>query len=466
MSKDIITFEIDTACIKLMKTRGNTIEKWATFSLKSDIASNPKTLGAAIKKIKKDSGIRGGKVIASASGIYSVSRILLLSHLNTRLTTEQAIQEAVIELTGMSQDKMYYSWQTITSGDDGTRILIVCVPRENIDIVFQALKAADMKPYLMEYKPLALARTINKKQALILNIESYGFDVILVANGIPEIMRTIPWQYDSLTSENKVEHLISNLKLTVDFYNSYCGEGILPTETPLFIMGEMSNNPKLIEHLKTKVTYFIESWTPPLQCPPQLPMSDYAVNIGLALKGMRKSIHLLQDNPILPDINLLPKTYRPWKLSMAMIYFICLIMAAFSLLAFLYNISSSSIAKTAELEAKYTFLGNQLKERQVETKKSALWMNVIKEYNIILKKDGNFTEEIKFIYTEADRMGIQIQSTIHDGKSINITYQADNYISFRNYLTSLQNSGRFSQIAHPLEQYPYIKGGTIKIIPR
>ncbi|MDP2731260.1 MAG: hypothetical protein Q8O55_12400 [Dehalococcoidales bacterium] len=87
--------------------------------------------------------------------------------------------------------------------------------------------------------------------------------------------------------------------------------------------------------------------------------------------------------------------------------------------------------------------------------------------NVIQQKSedmgGSFTEDLNVINSQADRLGIKIQSITHGDSTVTVTCQADSYTSFRDYLTALGESGRFTPPIPPPEGYPYIKGGIIKL---
>ncbi|GAI52078.1 unnamed protein product, partial [marine sediment metagenome] len=119
----------------------------------------------------------------------------------------------------------------------------------------------------LELKAMALARAVNREQALILNIEPSSFDIIMIVNGIPEVIRTTAWQQNELTLEDKAEHLGLSLELTVGFYNTNHPNTPLDPATPLLITGQMSGEPTLIEKLEARLGYPIKLLTPPLDCP-------------------------------------------------------------------------------------------------------------------------------------------------------------------------------------------------------
>ena len=218
-----------------------------------------------------------------------------------------------------------------------------------------------------------------------------------------------------------------------------------------------------MERLQARVEYPIEPLAPPLECPAHLPVSQYAVNIGLALKGTALPENSGQGGFLLPDINLLPQVYQPWKPSARQIYVFCIIIAAIALLFPLYQVTSQAMDKTATLEARYAILNSELQQRQAEIKSQVPLQKAIAEYRTIVDMGGGFTEDLRVIRSQANELGVEVTSITHAVDSINLTCQADSYITFRNYITALEESGRFSSVTYPREEFAYIKGGPIKL---
>jgi len=474
LAKRVVTLEIDTTAIRFMETIGGRVVKWASLSLETSmfeggVISDPQALSAAVKQLMDSSGIKARDVIASVSGLYSVSRIVAVSTPPGVAITSEAILEATRDIIPLSIKELHLSWQPVTAAGEGAqRVLVVGVPRDVIDAEMQALRAAGINPHILDLKAIALARAVNKEQALILNIEPSNFDIIIVVNGIPEVMRTMAWQQNGLTVEDKVEHLAMNLELTVDFYNSHHLDAPFDPATPFLITGQMSGDLDLMEKLQARVGYPVESLAPRLECPKHLPVSQYAVNIGLALKGAAPSKSLEQDGYVPPDINLVPETYKPWKPSAREIYFACAVIAAIALLFPLYQLTSEAMGKTANLQARYNILNNELQLMQLEITNREPLQKAIGEYSTIVNMGGGFTEDLRVIKSEATAFGVQVETVDHEGKSITITCQTEpeSHIVFRDYITALRESGRFSTVTPPSEQFAYVTGGTIKLEPK
>ena len=476
----VVTVDIDSTAIKLLEIKGGVVRKWAAVSLESgngegEVVPDEKTLGAMVKQLMASNGMKASKVIAGISGLYSVSRVLPESSLPPAPTTQEAVLEMAKEIMPLSGDKTYLSWQTMAVDGGERMVLTVGVPRPVMDNEVRALKAVGINPQIVELKTMALTRAVNRAQALILNIEPSSFDIIIVVNGVPEIMRTIAWHQNSLTTEgavdavdavDAVEHLAATLEMTVDFYDSHHLETPLEPTIPLFITGQMSTDITLVEKLQARLDYPVEPLAPPLEYPAYLPVSQYAANIGLALRKTASFENSGQGGPLPLEINLLPDTYRPWRPTGRQLYSLAAMVMALALLFPLFQITSEATAKTANLQSIFNVLNVKLEQMQLEIQRREPLQKAIGEYHTIVDMGGNFTKDLVTIRSEAEKLGVKVGSIIHQGDSIVVSCQADNYISFRQYLTALEESGRFATPIPPPEGYPYTSGGTIKVQPK
>ncbi len=464
----MITLEISSTDIRLMEVEGGKVTKWASRSLASsvleeDVVLDSRALSEAVKQLMSSSGTSGKNIIASVSGLYSLSRIVVVPAPPGGAVTQQMVLEAVSEVMLLTEDELYFSWQTIAPTEGGQRVLVVGMPRDVVDSEVLALRAVGLNPRLLDLKAMALIRAVNRGQALILNIESSSFDTVLVVDGVAEVMRTTAWQEGELSVEDEAERLTAALELTVGFYNSHHPGFPLDPATPLFVTGQMSGDLALMEKIRARGGYPIEPLTPPLEYPAHLPVAQYAVNIGLALKGTAASKSVGQGGYSLPDINLLPQIYKPWKPSVRQIYLFLAIVAAIVLLLPLYQVTSEVVGETTLLEARYNIVTSELKQRQVEIQSRQPLQKAISEYSTIVDMGGGFVGDLEVVRSLAEELGVSMQSISHAGNRVTFSCQADSYLTFRYYLTALKESGRFSYVTSPAEVYPYIKGGSIAI---
>ncbi len=467
----MLTLEISSTDIRLMEVDRGKVIRWASQLLEPGIIEDeevvdPQALGRAISRLISSTGVKGNSVVASVSGLYSLSRIVMVSVPPGGVVAHQAVVDAANEVMPLSEDEMYLSWQSTGATEGGHQVLVVSVPRDVIDGQMRGLRIAGASAHMLELKAMAVIRAVNRAQALIVNIESSSYDIIMVVNGLVEIMRTTAWKPDELSLEEKVDQLTLNLELTVGFYNSHHQEYLLDSDTPLFITGQMSGDIDLVELLQQRAGYNVESLAPPLEYPPNLPVSQYAVNIGLALKG---TVHLIQERErgaySLPDINLLPAEYKPWRPSARQIYATLAVVAVIALLFPLYQITTAAMDKTSKLEAEFGSLNSLLELRKAELAKREPLQKAISSYEALVDVKENATGDLAFIISQAESLDVEILTIVHQVNSLSVNCQTNSYITFRDFVTALENSGLFTTPITPPEGYPYIKSGTIKLTP-
>ena len=467
----MVTLEIGSDEIRVMEVDRGRVLRWARQVLEPGIMDaesvlDPQGLGIAIRRLLSSSGIKTNEVICSVSGLYSLSRIALVSVPPGGIVSYQAVLDAAYDVMPIAEEEVYLSWQSIGSIEGGQQVLIISVPRDIVDGNMQALKIAGIKSRVLDLKAMAVIRAVNNPKALIINIETTSFDIVLVNDGIAEIIRTNAWNSAELSTEEKAEQLALSLELTTGFYNSQHSELTLAPDTPLYVTGQKTEDLDLMDILGDRVSYNISTFLPPLECPPNLPVPQYAVCIGLALKGTQSVI----ENPeqgihAFPDINLLPSEYKPWRPSVRQIYATFAIFAVIALLVPMYNMTTNAMDKTAKLEAELTTFNTLLDMRRQELAKREPLQNTIDSYYSVLSADDTVTDDITLIRDEAKRLEVTITALNHSINGISISCSTDSYIIFREYVQALEDSGRFTTPVVPPEGYPYIKSGTISLTP-
>lgn len=104
-----------------------------------------------------------------------------------------------------------------------------------------------------------------------MDLEPDCFDIVLVANGIPAIMRTISPRGEGSTLEDNIRRLTDELSKTVKFYDSSYPENTLSPTTPLLLTGELSAEAIASKLVQDEVAYPVEPLVPALEFPPELP---------------------------------------------------------------------------------------------------------------------------------------------------------------------------------------------------
>ena len=300
----MFTLDIEDTCIKMMVVKGRRVETAATLPLEPGLVEDGVVVDKAavsqrIKELMAAHGVAERQVVVSISGIHSIYRVVSLPRLPKGLLSEAARRE-MERVMPVPLNELYTSWQAIPVSDIEIAICLVGLPRNTIDAMLDTLHEAGLESSVMDIRPLALARVTDEKDALIINVQPASFDIVVMVDGIPELLRSLPFPSGDVSAADKVAAVKEELDRTVTFYNSSHKASPINENTAAFVSGELGE--MLVEALGYQVKPLPE-W---LSYPEGFVASEYAANIGLALKqgGIGRS-------QVRVDINVVPAAYLP-----------------------------------------------------------------------------------------------------------------------------------------------------------
>jgi hypothetical protein len=237
------------------------------------------------------------------AGLSFTYRFLNLPRIKSAMLDEAILRAARKEIS-LPLDELYITWQILPGQGDEQSYFLLGVPKAPVDALEETLKIAGVEPYLMDLQPLALARAASRRDAIIVNMEPDCFDIVFIANGIPEVIHTISPRSEGATLEDNIKRLSDELTKTAAFYQSRHPQSPLDSATPLLLTGDLSLELPARGLLQTETEYSIESLVPPLDCPSELPVAAYTSNIGLALKKTTRRVKSADEDSRYYDINI------------------------------------------------------------------------------------------------------------------------------------------------------------------
>lgn len=288
-SKKVTTLNIESSSIRGLIRDGKTIEWWGSTPLEPGVVRDGTVLEQQALAQTIEAMFQGAKktrenVIVSLTGLHFTFRILNVPKVKSSEVVAAVKRVAQKEMP-LPLEELYLTWQTLGMKDNRQEVFVVGVPREPIDLLIGSLKEAKIKPYIMDLKSLALARVAANSNALLLDLEPDNFGITLVAEGVPRIMRTfIPRRGDMILEDN-VRRLAGEIVRTVEFYNRDHTENPIGTDLPVFLTGEMADNPDTEKIVQEEIEFPIQGLNIPFNYDPSLPVASFAVNMGLALRG-------------------------------------------------------------------------------------------------------------------------------------------------------------------------------------
>lgn len=297
--RKITTINFEGNQIRFLVLQGDTIHSWHTRKIPTELMSqgqihNTDTIGNVIAATIKD--LKGSRrnVVSSVTGQRSVHRIMRIPNIQDKLLEETIRRKAKQEFA-IPIDETDIHWRILSRTKNQIILYVLAVPNTIVDQQVKALKSAKIKPRVMDIKPLALQRLINKPSGIIVNLEVYSLGVIIIINNIPILVRSVPLETGNLTAEAKVDLLGQELARTAKYYNESNKNNRLPEETIVYLTGELFDSSQidarldessdLTARLQSRTPYSVQFPTGPFPLPKKFPLPTYAVNLGLALKS-------------------------------------------------------------------------------------------------------------------------------------------------------------------------------------
>jgi len=444
----MVTLDIEDTSIKMLVVKGKQVEAVASLPLepglvRDGVVIDTATVSQRLTELLSAHGIDEKKVVVSISGIHSIYRVINLPRLPKGLLDEAARRE-MERVMPVPLNELYTSWQAISMSDIETAMCIVGLPCNTVDAMLDTLNQAGLKPEAMDVRPLALARVADERDAIIINVQPVGFDIIVMIDGVPELLRSLPFPASATSPDEKVDEVKAELERTVAFYNSSHQENPITHYTAAFVSGELGDT------LAGTLEYQVKPLPQLLSYTDSLNTSEYATNIGLALKLMRADISQTRVN-----INVTPEAYLPKPRPIIQMVSWVFIPVAIAVIFLLAISTLQTFRETQLLQAKVDTAQTQVQIRQgteVALKQLQTKVDEAKKARDAFKPPLDSAKaqrtKVNGDLSKATSLlpGIIELTSISYSQSLTISGTATDETIIVNYVRNLRNSGQFSEV--------------------
>lgn len=427
---------------------GRQVEKVAILSLEPGLVENglikdKAIVSGHIRELLSSQGISDRQAVTGISGIHSIYRTVSLPHLTKGVVAEAARREFE-RVAPMPLAELYTSWQAVDVSAEETVLCLAGLPRNTVDAMLETLHQAGLQSTGMDIIPLALARVTDEKDAVIINVQPLNFDIVVMKNGIPELLRSLSFPSEDMAASDKVKLIKEEMDRTVTFYNSSHKESPITTSIATFISGVMR------EMLVDSLGYNAKPLPDLLPSRINFDISDYAVNAGLALKQVKDS-----GTPVLVNIDATPAKYLPKQRPRIEMISWAVLVLAIILLVPLAIITQRTVAETTALTARVNIIEVQAKNRQTA---DALLKMLQAKVDAINAAQGSYQSSLGMFKSQHARVngdlaritsllpGIVNLSSISYGEKVFINGNAPDKTTILSYTRALRDTGRFANV--------------------
>jgi type IV pilus assembly protein PilM len=444
----MVTLDIEDNSIKLMVVNGKRVDTAASLPLEpglvhDGVITNPSAVGRRIGELMAAHGIAEKKVAVSISGIHSIYRVVNVPKLPNKLLDEAAKRE-MERVMPVPLNELYTSWQAISTSDMDSVICLVGLPRITVDAMLETLRQAGLLPEAIEVRPLALVRVTDERDAIVINAQSAGFDIAVMIDGIPELLRSLPFPAGTDSPDEKIAEVKEELERTIAFYNSSHKGSEITTSMAAFVSGDLG------EMLAGTLEHRVKPLPQLLSYSDGFNIREYTSNIGLALRQARA-----ESSPARVTLNVTPEVYLPKPFPVIQLASWAFIVLAIAILL-LFGISTmQSYSDTLSLQTQVNSAQTQVDIRQGT---QAAIEQLQTQINTAKSAGATFTQPLDSAKAQRAKVngdlstvtsllpGIIKVTAISYGTGVTITGTAPDDTIIVDYVRALTNSGRFSSV--------------------
>lgn len=340
--ESLVTVTIEDTTIRVVISRGYKVSSWHEAELPEGVVTggqiqNPEKFEEILFEALEapDSKFRFGdrRVAVAISGRNHVHRRFSL-FVPKKVRLEKAVLETLRSDLHVIGDEMLLDWEaegsrpinaeekTVISQQmstdessvpDGSIYTVYSagLRRQVVENNLETLSLVSKRMAGVQPKTLALGAAVNELYAIIVDIEVHSFSVIVLKNGLPEVVR----ESSFIVSEDKDVLSVAikgHIGRAVAFINSQDPEDQLEDDIPLFLTGAGAADPELVAILERELPFQFKQLPKTLRAPEQFPFNRFASNVGLALVAGKRFWQLTRI-PIVNDskFDLRPAQYKP-----------------------------------------------------------------------------------------------------------------------------------------------------------
>lgn len=247
------------------------------------MTSDSRRMAEVLTRNMEDMGVEYGRLIGAVPGYQSSLRRIDMpkaGNINPAIYIPREAHRSM----GISPETSFLTWHQLPDSFDRTRWIVIAATRRSITSILDTLTIAELQQPSLELRAFALARAVNRPDAIIAWTAIDGSDVVIVRDSMPVASQSVYWGADPVDGAVLVNRITEVVGGTIAVYDEQTLDLPLPESTPLFVSGSLAAmDPTIGGQVGANLQRPVEPIIPPLNIPAGFPVDDLIVNIGLGL---------------------------------------------------------------------------------------------------------------------------------------------------------------------------------------
>ncbi len=287
-AREKITLVIEPDVVRLVGVDRGRVTRWGSAPLPRGVirdgyVTNEAAFAQVVERLwAAQSGNRPiprDTVILAIPSQHARYQMAALTAEEQKLTGLNAKAESLIP-----DPTTYRAWQVVGTKANPA-IFVVAAPAELVNGYVAALQRAGLGVASVDVKTLALIRAVSCQQTVIVDCEREQSAVIIVNEALLHQARFPVLDAPLLHApEEKITRLVETLAHAITLFNLEFPAYALHNATPIFLTGSLADHPLLRDSVQELLGHPIGRVASPFVVPPDLPVAQFAANLGLAQK--------------------------------------------------------------------------------------------------------------------------------------------------------------------------------------
>ncbi len=462
MAKQQVSIFIDDASISVLVSKGRQPEKWTIVPLepglvKEGVVQDQPAVAEKIKEAWHNSKIMRRRVAVGVSGLNCLYQMMLLPELAEALRTEAISREAAQSL-GIPLEGVYLSWQVLSIDHGQMKVYLAVLPKDKVDSVVATLKLANLRPTIMDIKPLCLARAASEPRAIVVETSQDALDIVVLGDGIPEVVRSLQLAPGTPAGE-RIGILRSEMERSISFYNAAHLDKPIDVTVPVLVSGDLVGQESEMTSLAGPRERPVRALESPLVGTEGFEHSKYVTCIGLAIKGILAVETGTLSNSVV-NFDALPEIYRIKKQSLADIMWLPSVLVGVVVVGMgIWGITYLK-GENADLQAQRDSINRTIAEQKVSSQDVKTMEEQVASATtpaaaltaLMAQLDSgrtSVTDDLGVITRYAAESGIYLESVNYEADGVRISGIAETADEVLQYGWLLRDSGGFSTVRIP-----------------
>jgi type IV pilus assembly protein PilM len=284
--RPIVCLDFGRDQLTAVEVLNGTVTRWASRplppdALRSGDPAHPPALGELIRRTLVRSSIQAREVLMALPDEASVSRLLVLPKM-PRWDLIKAVQYAAERNIPFPIKRACWSWDVVDRTRDQIRVYIVAAWRDVVEHYAEAAKFAGLEPRVLEPRSIAVARAVDRDEALLVDAGTHRFHAMLLVGGQPAFVD----EAETGTTDDEQREALDRLLQRAFRHQSSATDAAGRRLAPVLFAGDLEHAQVSLPVPGRPVSDVLNGQLP--TAPRGFRPGAYLANLGLSMRSIKR----------------------------------------------------------------------------------------------------------------------------------------------------------------------------------